>query len=66
MRDGLSRPPGSRNPTGTSTTSGDVSVDHWRARLRAGVLGELAEDPTITASLLPIDGGILIVQLPRD
>ncbi len=29
-------------------------------------LGELAEDPTITASLLPIDGGILIVQLPRD
>lgn len=43
MRDGLSRPSSLRNPTGTSTTSGDVSVDHWRARLRAGVLGELAE-----------------------
>lgn len=43
MRDGLSRPSSFRNPTGTSTTSGDVSVDHWRARLRAGVLGELAE-----------------------
>lgn len=43
MRDGLSRSSGLRNPTGTSTTSGDVSVDHWRARLRAGVLSELAE-----------------------
>ena len=43
MRDGLSRPSSLRNPTGTSTTSGNVSVDGWRARLRAGVLGELAE-----------------------
>ncbi|MFI0432417.1 MAG: O-methyltransferase [Candidatus Nanopelagicales bacterium] len=29
-------------------------------------LGELAEDPTVTATLLPIDGGVLVVQLPRD
>ncbi len=43
MRDGLSRPSSLRNPAGMSTTSGDVSVHRWRARLRAGVLGELAE-----------------------
>ncbi|MGE3509032.1 MAG: hypothetical protein AB7N65_09140 [Vicinamibacterales bacterium] len=43
MRDGLSRPSSLRNPTGTSTPSGDVSVDRWRARLRATALRDLVD-----------------------
>lgn len=44
----------------TDETKRDEATVAWRH-----TLNEISEDPTVVATLLPIDGGVLIVQLPK-
>jgi len=42
----------------------DATVRDPETTARRRFLNEVSEDPTVIASLLPIDGGVLIIQLP--
>lgn len=44
----------------------DSTIRDETTLARRHFLNEVAEDPTLTSTLLAVDGGLLIVQVPRD